>query len=137
MVNIYKYTRGINPDYEVVVGNSMRMVLEAFSSFIYRKPIEKIFTDPEIVDKLLESFALHFENLMYQLVLHGGSHTEERVMNMVSDNFFDYISADEKKRTAKEILVFLSLLDNIHVTEHLKKDVDGSVLKEIAENGAM
>lgn len=131
MVNIYKYAKGINHDYEVVVGNSMRRVLEAFSSFMYRKPIEKISTDSEIVDKLPEPFASHFENLMYRLVLHGGSHSEERVMSMVSDDFFDYISADEKKRTAKEVLVFLSLLDNIHVTEHLKKDVDGSILSDV------
>ena len=131
MVNIYKYAKGINSDYEVVVGNSMRRVLEAFSSFMYRKPIEKISTDPEIMDKLSEPFASHFENLMYRLVLHGGSHSEERVMSMVSDDFFDYISADEKKRTAKEVLVFLSLLDNIHVTEHLKKDVDGNTLPDV------
>lgn len=50
---------------------------------------------------------------------------------MVSNDFFDYISADEKKRTAKEVLVLLSLLDNIHVTEHLKKDVDGSILADV------
>ena len=86
MVNIYKYAKGINSDYEVVVGNSMRRVLEAFSSFMYRKPIEKISTDPEIMDKLPEPFASHFENLMYRLVLHGGSHSEERVMSMVSDD---------------------------------------------------
>ena len=52
-------------------------------------------------------------------------------MSMVSDDFFDYISADEKKRTAKETLVFLSLLDDIHVAEHLKKDIDGSILTDV------
>lgn len=131
MVNIYKYAKGINPDYEAVVGNSMRRVLEAFSSFMYRKSIEKITTEPEIIGKLPEPFASHFENLMYRLVMHGGSHNEERVMSMVSDDFFDYISADEKKRTAKETLVFLSLLDDIHVAEHLKKDIDGSILTDV------
>lgn len=131
MVNIYKYARGINPDYELVVGNSMRRVLEAFSSFMYKKSIGQISTNPAIINRLPETFALHFENLMYRLVLHGGSHSEERVKSMVSDDFFDYISADEKKRTAKEILVFLSLLDGIHVMEHLKKDVDGSTLSDV------
>lgn len=54
----------------------MQRVLEAFSSFMYRKHIEKISTDPEIMDKLSEPFASHFENLMYRLVLHSGSHGE-------------------------------------------------------------
>lgn len=51
----------------------------------------------------------------YRLVLHGGSHNEERVKSMVSDDFFDYISSEEKIRTAKEILVFLYTLDDQHV----------------------
>ena len=62
---------------------------------------------------------------MYRLVLHGGSHSEERIKSMVSEDFFDYISSEEKKRTAKEILVFLYLLDKQHILEHLKKDTDG------------
>lgn len=57
----------------------------------------------------------------YRLVLYGGSHNEERVKSMISEDFFDYISSDEKKRTAKEILCFLYLLDERHALEHLKK----------------
>ena len=68
---------------------------------------------------------------MYRLVLHGGSHNEERVKSMVSDDFFDYISSEEKIRTAKEILVFLYTLDDQHVIEHLKRDLNGKTLNDV------
>ncbi len=125
MINIYKYVKGVNAEYELVVGNSMRRVMEAYGTFMYKKGIEKLSTAPEIKAILPVPFSEHFENLMYRLVLHGGSHSEERIKSMVSEDFFDYISSEEKKRTAKEILVFLYLLDKQHILEHLKKDTDG------------
>lgn len=45
--------------------------------------------------------------------------------------FFDYISSEEKMRTAKEILVFLYLMDERHILEHLKRDIDGSDLQDV------
>lgn len=50
---------------------------------------------------------------------------------MVSDDFFDYISSEEKIRTAKEILVFLYTLDDQHVIEHLKRDLNGKTLNDV------
>lgn len=134
LVNIYKFVKGLNSEYELVIGNSMRRVMEAYGSFMYKKGIEKLSTAPEIKALLPEPFKDHFENLMYRLVLHGGSHNEERVKNMVSDDFFDYISGAEKIRTAKEILVFLYLLDEQHILEHLKLDIDGSKFLDVSED---
>ena len=131
MINIYKYAKGENADYELVVGNSMRRVMEAYGSFMYKKGIEQLSTASEIKQKLEPPFGDHFENLMYRLVLHGGSHNEERVKIMVSDDFFDYISSEEKIRTAKEILVFLYTLDDQHVIEHLKRDLNGKTLNDV------
>lgn len=131
MINIYKYAKGENADYELVVGNSMRRVMEAYGSFMYKKGIEQLSTASEIKQKLEPPFGDHFENLMYRLVLHGGSHNEERVKSMVSDDFFDYISSEEKIRTAKEILVFLYTLDDQHVIEHLKRDLNGKTLNDV------
>lgn len=48
-----------------------------------------------------------------------------------SDEFFDYISSEEKIRTAKEILVFLYTLDDQHVIEHLKRDLNGKILNDV------
>ena len=134
MVNIYKYAKGDNFNYELVIGNSMRRVMEAYGTFMYKKGIEQLSTAPEIKQHLPKWFADHFENLMYRLVLHGGSHNEERVKSMISEDFFDYISSEEKIRTAKEILVFLFLMDESHVLEHLKRDLDGTILTDVEEN---
>lgn len=106
-------------------------IREAYGSFMYKKGIEQLSTASEIKQKLEPPFGDHFENLMYRLVLHGGSHNEERVKSMVSDDFFDYISSEEKIRTAKEILVFLYTLDDQHVIEHLKRDLNGKTLNDV------
>jgi hypothetical protein len=48
MVNIYKYIKGMNQDYELVVGNSMRRNMKAYGSFLYKKRIEQLSTAPEV-----------------------------------------------------------------------------------------
>ncbi len=138
MVNVYKYACGENANYELVVGNSMRRMLEAFSTFNYKKGIGSVSTDKNVIKNIPEPFTTYFENLMYRFVLNGGSHTEEKVKSMIDINFFDYISSAEKMRTAKEILCFLYLLNDVHVKEHLKGQANmeeniENWLKEIRE----
>lgn len=58
---------------------------------------------------------------MYRLVLHGGSHKEDQVKAMKDMNFFTLISEREKKRTAKDILCFIYLLNKAHLLSHLKE----------------
>ena len=57
---------------------------------------------------------------MYRLVLHGGSHKEEQVKKL-NINFFSVISPEEKRRTAKDIICFMYLLNKAHVLAHLKE----------------
>ena len=134
MVETYLFAIGANPEYDLLVGNSMRRIMEAFGTFMYKKGIENLSTSPEIKELLGVPFSEHFENLMYRLVLHGGSHNAERVRGMDSEDFFDYISEDEKKRTAQEILTFLYILDSRHVLEHLKIDSFGNELLGVENN---
>ena len=61
-------------EYEIIIGNIIRQVLEAFSTFQYKKNIEKVSTDTYILEAIPEEFRSYFSNLMYRLVLHGGSH---------------------------------------------------------------
>ena len=57
---------------------------------------------------------------MYRLVLHGGSHREEQIKTMNDFDFFSLISEFEKKRTAKDVLCFIYLLNKKHLLQHLK-----------------
>lgn len=124
MENIFDYAQDENPKYELVIGNSMRRVLEAFSTFIYKKGIDKVSTSSKIIEKIPDKHKSYFENLMYRLVLNGGSHAEENIKALRSMDFFDYISSDEKKRTAKDVLCFMYFLNDIHVLEHLSTKRD-------------
>ena len=98
----------------------MRQVLEAFSTFQYKKGIEEVSTDRSILAILPEKeYQSYFENLMYRLILNNGSHRLDQTRSMSDMNFFTVISDSEKKRTAKEILCFIYLLNEKHVLAHL------------------
>ena len=118
---IYEYACGDAATHELTIGNEMRQVLEAFSTFEYKKSIEEISTDDEIL-QILEKpeYRTYFKNLMYRLVLHGGNHREEQIKAMKDFHFFSLISENEKRRTAKDILCFICLLNPKHLKEHLK-----------------
>lgn len=118
---IYKYALGQANEYELVIGNMMRQALEAFSTFEYKKGIEVVSTDAQILGLLPEEeYVSYYKNLMYRLVLHGGSHKEEQIKTMSDFRFFSLISSTEKMRTAKDILCFVYLLNRRHLIEHLK-----------------
>ncbi len=118
---VYDFANGDTRN-ELVIGNVMRQVLEAFSTFEYMKSIEDVSTDKDILSLLPdEASRKYFSNLMYRLVLHGGSHKEEAVQTMKDFNFFTMISSEEKRRTAKDILCFIYLLNQKHFLFHFEK----------------
>lgn len=119
MENIFDYAKETATEYELVIGNSMRRVLEAFSTFVYKKGIDTISINPRVMADIPKPYDTYFEHLMYRLVLHGGSHSEEHIKSLGSMDFFNYISSEEKKRTAKDVLCFIYLLNKVHVLEHL------------------
>ncbi|HEW2269055.1 TPA: ATP-binding protein, partial [Streptococcus pneumoniae] len=104
---------------ESFVGNAMRKILEAYGSFNYKKGIAELTTDPLIVEKIDKEYRTYFENLMYRLVLNGESHFKDPVKTLSID-FFDTISDEERKKTARDLLVLLYLLDDLHVLKHLE-----------------
>ena len=118
MKMIYNYSMKGCSDNSILIGNIMRQVLEAFSTFEYKKGIAEVSTDSNIINKLDIKYQDYFRNLMYRLILNGGSHKEEEIRSGRLD-FFTVISDDEKVRTAKDILCFMYLLNDMHVIAHL------------------
>lgn len=119
---IYLYGSGQANDYDVVIGNMMRQVMEAFSTFLYKKSIIEVSTDERILAQLPDpKYVSYYRNLMYRLVLHGGSHREEQIKSMKDFQFFNLITEAEKRRTAKDILCFIYLMNKRHLLEHLKE----------------
>lgn len=117
---VYNFALGNVTDYHLIIGNIMRQVLEAFSTFQYKKGIESISTDRGILALLPDVYQTYFENLMYRLILNNGSHKLDQTKSMYDMNFFTVISDSEKQRTAKEILCFIYLLNKKHLLCHLK-----------------
>ena len=119
---VYKFADE-EPEYEqleLTIGNVMRRVLEAFSTFTYKKGMSEISCDKNILNNIKsETQRNYFENLMYRLVLNGESHSEERSQTFTETSFYEYIAIEEKVRTAKDILVFLYLLNPQHIKSYL------------------
>ncbi len=117
---IYRYGAEETNEDEIVIGNVMRRALEAFSTFEYKKGIDKISCDHGILALMGDQkYSEYFENLMYRLVLNGESHSEERVRNLIDPHFFNTTTETEKIRTAKDILCFIRLLNKKHIESHL------------------
>ena len=122
---VYDYASGLNNECELMIGNIMRQVLEAFSTFSYKKGIENVSKDDKILDLLHDvEYKRYFGNLMYRLALNGGSHREDEIKSMRDYRFFEVISPDEKKKTARDILCFIYLLNQRHILEYLGNDVN-------------
>lgn len=117
---IYDYGCGRATEYDIIIGNIMRQALEAFATFEYKKGIDAVSTDDNILNAsgMCNEHKVYFKNLMYRIVLNGGSHKEEQVRNMELD-FLSLISENEKRRTAQEILCFIYLLNKSHMLAHL------------------
>lgn len=122
---VYNYANGIDEEYDLIIGNIMRQLLEAYATFEYKKSIEKVTLDEEVLGLLPDQvFITYYKNLMYRLVLHGGSHREEQVKSMNDFDFFSVISIDEKQRTARDVLCFIYLLNGVHLLRHLDRCKD-------------
>ena len=121
---IFNYAQTGSSDYEIIIGNIMRRALETFSTFVYRKGIDTISYDDQILNKLEADYKFYFQNLMYRLVLNGESHMEERTRTLIDIDFTSILSASEKQRTARDILCFMYLLNSSHINAHLKEVED-------------
>ncbi len=120
---VYKYGLGDADEYDLFIGNIMRQMLEAFSTFLYRKGPSNISTDEKILSAIPENTRDYFRNLMYRLLLDGGSHRKGQAQSIKID--FPAITDEaEKKRAARDILCFMYRLNKRHVLAHLGEDTE-------------
>lgn len=123
MKEIYEYAKGNVKEYELTIGNVMRKVMEAFSTFNYRMGPGDLATDKDLIRLLDKPYDVYFQNLMYRLVLNSLSHNEERVKALDEfELFYSHISDEERIRTARDILCLLYLLNEVHVVKHLETE---------------
>lgn len=115
---IYEYGKGEASEHEIYIGNIMRQVIEAFATFECKQRVG-FPRDGSILSNVeREETRDYFKNLMYKLVLNGGSHRREQTQSM-NVNFFMCISEQEKRRTARDLLCLMYCLNKLHMKAHL------------------
>lgn len=119
MKEIYKYANGkADMLSDFTVGNSMRKLLEAYGTFVYKKGINDLASDDMIMN-CCGNYKVYFQNFMFRLILNGESHYEEKVDSQDDISFYNTFSSDQLKDTAKKIICFLHIINPDHVSRHL------------------
>ena len=126
LTHVYEYASCDRPEdldeiSEMGIGNIMRRMLEAFSSFCYNKPFETMMRTEGVISNIPEDKRVYYENFMCRLTLNGESHEEERVYTL--SNFTPFFTKEEKLQTAKSVLLFLLYVNEPHIKAYLKPEV--------------
>jgi len=117
--DVYKFAK--NPSdatNAVTIGNEMRRVLEAYSTFLYRMNFLDLFRS-EVAEGKLKGMSAYFSARMDRMILHGESHMEDRAAILTVDGDpLEVFTDSEKQQTAKDVLCLLHVLDAEHVRQH-------------------
>lgn len=118
--DIYSFACGKRDDLKDVIGNVMRKVFEAFSTFNYQCGLDELLSKDSIMKKI-ESVQERefFQNFMFRLVFHNESHMLDVTKNMTDLNHYSYLTKEEKMYTAKMMIVLLYKLNQDHVCAYI------------------
>ncbi|MEA4992923.1 MAG: AAA family ATPase [Oscillibacter sp.] len=117
---VYNFAKKPIDDLDLTIGNMMRRVLEAFSTFSFKMRIDEVSLNSTILNSLPdENSRRYFQNLMYRLVLNTESHFSETVRGSTETHFFSHLSTNEKQRTARDILCLVYNLNPTHILAHI------------------
>lgn len=134
--DVYSYAKtGKNETCAFTVGNEIRRILEAYSTFLYRKNFLALFYDSVTKAKLGDCFE-YFASRMDRIVLNGESHLKYQTQALASEgNYFTEISDAERQQVAKDILCLLHILEPNHLSAHLavpsQKGSGGNAISDI------
>lgn len=126
---IFSFAKGSCDQNAQFIGNQMRKVMEAYSSFIYSIGFEDLLHNDEILKQIPKDRQLYYKNLMSRLVLNGDSHKQEGAYSMDISKF--KYTFDEKKNIAKSIIMFLYYINSLHVKAMLPSNTKEQALAQI------
>lgn len=106
---------------DISIGNTMRRLLEAYSSFCYDIGFEKMLRKHDILMEIPEDKRVYYANFMYRLTLNTESHMEENIytLNGITARF----TKDEKIQTAKSVLLFLLYINKPYLEAYLSEHI--------------
>ena len=115
--NVFNFAIGQKDELNSYIGNIMRKVLEAYSTFNYAIDMEELSTDEEILKKISNDRKNIFERNMYRLLLNSESHTANSFKKTANQSV-SLFDIEEKKKTAKIVISLLYSLDDLHLKKH-------------------
>ena len=125
IVSVFEFACGNHEEQSSTIGNQMRKLMEAYSSFIYARNFMSIVHDDEVIGNIQGDKQLYYKNLMTRLVLNGESH-ELEAANAIDLTGFKF-TREEKLVVAKSIIMFLYYINPKHVTSYLSKEAVGVI----------
>lgn len=120
IMDVFEFAKDPSELSDLSIGNKMRMLIEAYSTFNYNEGIDKILREEKLINKIPEEKREYYRNFMTRLILNGMSHTEERAYAL--SNYDEFYTDCEKKKTARSLLLFLYYIDELHLSSYLKEE---------------
>lgn len=131
--NIFAFATGADDGKDISIGNQMRKVLEAYASFVYRSRMEEAFRKEDILEPIPDGKKAYYKNFMFRLVLNGESHEEEAAYAL--SNFDELYTVDEKRRTAKCVLLLLYYINKPHLAAYINDSAQFAVIESWKDTG--
>ena len=105
---------------EISIGNIMRRMLEAFSSFCYNDSFEPMLRKEDLLSLIPSAKQSYYRSFMYRLTLNTESHMAESMYSL--NSITCHFTREEKIQTAKSVLLFLYYVNKPHLSAYLSAD---------------
>lgn len=123
---VYDYANGTPNGNELTIGNTMRRVTEAFTTFEYKGGIDKLLNSEVLGTIQDDTLRDYFEGRLTNIYLHGSSHMQDRIKTLTNPGFTAQFSEQDKQNTARNIICLLYQLNKPHITAYMK-NITGSI----------
>lgn len=117
---VYDYANGTPNGNELTIGNTMRRVTEAFTTFEYKGGIDKLLNSEVLGTIQDDTLRDYFEGRLTNIYLHGSSHMQDRIKTLTNPGFTAQFSEQDKQNTARNIICLLYQLNKPHITAYMK-----------------
>lgn len=99
------------------IGNKMRRVAEAISTFLYKCGFESMLKKEKLLKHLTIERQKHYRNTLFRLVFHGMSHSSDKIKSF--NPFYESFSPLEIRKIARSFLLFLTDTHEHHISSFL------------------
>ena len=117
-------------DFSPYIGNVMRRVLEAFSTFNYQKGISELSSNEVLLSESIDDKEERelLKSHMYRLLLNGESHYSDKIYGITERDREFLLTIKQKIQTARFVLVLLYSLNSIHLKYQIN-NLDQTILE--------